>query len=114
MSGTAEVQYASGWVHITCWAGEEDSGSVVGAERTGSRIFKSPYLRNGWEFYDGSKRKQKGAARRLSRQTLQPKPYLINFLPFGSMVWVERGGSTTFSAPYLKNYWEFRNGSKRK
>ena len=42
VGGTAEVQYASGWVHITCWAGEEDSGSVVGAERTGSRIFKSP------------------------------------------------------------------------
>ena len=35
VGGTAEVQYAGGWGHITCWAGEEDSGSRVWAERTG-------------------------------------------------------------------------------
>ena len=38
--GTAEVPYASGWGHMTCWAGEDDSGSAVGVERTGSKIFK--------------------------------------------------------------------------
>ena len=39
VGGIAEVQYASGWGHITCWAGEEDSGSKVWAERGGSTTF---------------------------------------------------------------------------